>query len=201
MQVSLIEEFRAILWMLLSGGLCGVQYDIICILRVVMRLASYSPLTGRLDSLDLPGIRAYTAHRTTVWSASVRSFFIAAGDLLFAVTAACTFSILLSHAFYGIVRWFCLLAAVIGYVVYRCTIGRAVLYISEILAGILRIICRYIAWILMLPIRLILKCSRIFVYAIIRHLILHVQLVIGQKKSTKYTKKVKHELPTALKLS
>ncbi len=161
MSVTLTEEFQAMLWMLLCGVLCGMAYDGICILRVLLRVSSYSSVSGRLDSLVLPGIGSVRRKETDKRSHWVSCFLIAVGDIVFAGFSACLFSIFLAHAIYGIFRWYCLLSALVGYGIYRQTIGRAVLYISDVLAGILWIIFRYFLWILLLPARGLLVGGKI----------------------------------------
>ena len=201
MSVTLTEEFRAMLWMLLCGVLCGMAYDGICILRVLLRIASYSPVSGRLDSLVLPWIGTVQRKGTHKRSCRFECFLVAVGDIVFAGFSACTFSVFLAHAIYGIFRWYCLVSAFVGYAFYRQTIGRAVLYISDILAGILRIIVQYFLWFLSLPARGLLVVVKSFYGFVKKYLLQPVKGYCRHNILLHYTRKIQKTLRTTMCLS
>ena len=201
MQVTLIEEFRAMLWMLLCGILCGIEYDAVCVLRVLARISTYTTAGTRLDSFNWPLIGPAAIRAEKKWKTAALSFWIAAGDILFAGTAACTFCLLLSHALYGICRWFCLLAAVLGYIGYRQTAGKLVIGCSEVLAGIIRIILRYCLWLVLLPLRCFVRITVLTGKSIQRHWISPLKKRMDRIRKQNYTKKIQASLLEIMTLS
>lgn len=201
MQVTAAEEFRAIPWMFLCGVICGMMYDIVSIVRLWMGLASFSwllPHGTRKKTAEAAAQAGITEEKTF---GCLKSLGLALGDIVFSLLAAGTFSVFLSHALYGIFRWFCLLASAAGFLLYRVTFGKAVLCLAECLLVIFHRLIRCFIHLLLFPLRLVLKFGRFLCRIISVRWLTPLQRWYLIRRRSAYTRKKLIHLRTDIMLS
>lgn len=201
MGISLSQTLNAMLYMVLCGVFCGILYDGIRILRVLFHVAHYSQAGRKFSEIRFPLIGAAHRRVQTKFSTHRAEFWLFAGDILFAVCAACSFSITLAVFGSGIFRWFYLLCAGIGFFAYYFTCGKFVMLASEWIAGVMHTIVRYGIWLLCAPFRLFGKIAVILARVIHRRIGLPVRRTVQHFIGQRYTRKMQQNLFAVVQIS
>lgn len=200
MRLSSSEELYAMLPMLLAGAICGLQYDIVRITRVLLRLASYTRAGQSLYEFSFPWIGSLKTH-DIVPLTRVRRILIALGDILFAILAGGTFSVTLFAVASGVFRWFYLLAAVVGFLLYTLTLGRVVILSSEIVSAMIRVCVRYAVRTLLLPFVGLARLLRLVGKQACQRILYPVRRAIRFEFRKHYTMYMQRTLPEAVRMS
>ena len=124
---------------------------------------------------------------------------MAGGDIVFFVLAASVFSIYLYHAASGEFRWFYLAGSVLGFLLYYFTIGRVVMFFSEIIAFALRVCVRYAIWVAVLPLRVLLWLCKRTVCEVHKRIAVPVRVYFRHRRYVRYTAYMKKKLPSDIR--
>jgi hypothetical protein len=138
--VSRGSFFPLLLASLVVGLFLGVVYDVLRIRRAAFRLAVGRPQEGK-------GFRVFI--RRHLWG--IDCLLCLFEDVLFLLLGTVVFILTNFKLAYGIPRWYAYGAALAGFLLYRVTIGRLVMGISE---GIIRAMvwaCRFLRHRLLRP--------------------------------------------------
>ena len=196
------RQLAALAYALLCGALCGVLYDAVRIMRVMLGLASYTAAGKTLYQLRLPLIgvvhpqkRRGTARRL------VQQTAVALGDILFFIAAGGIFSVFLYHRASGEFRWFYLLGAAVGFFLYYCTCGRIVMLSSEAVSFVIRAAWRYVLWVLLLPVRGIVFVTKRAARMVRKRIWLPASSFLYRQARIRYTSRIQKQLIHTVALS
>ena len=170
MAMEISQSALARLWLyafLLGVGL-GAVYDAFRIFRVFLGISYSKHFSERLNAVRLPLLppRART-HPSRILPAVVL-----AQDVLFGILAGVGVVILFYWFNNGILRLPAIFCTVLGFFVYRMTLGRLVMLLSQVIAALIEWFFRYLFFFVTLPFRLLLKLVRRMVSSVYRHVLL-----------------------------
>ena len=149
MEISQVALARLYLLALVVGGLLGVIYDVLRISRVFLGVQYSRRATERLKRLRLPLIKGISNRRESPILGTVIFF----EDLLFGILCGIAMILLFYGANNGNVRLLAVPITLVGFFLYRQTIGRAVMLFSEVIAFFAETILRYAVFFLLFPFR------------------------------------------------
>lgn len=137
------------LYAFLLGVSLGFFYDLLRISRVLFG-AHYGKRIGSIYEKELPliGKRAKRAPKKRFLGVLI--FF---QDFLFCICAAVALILLFYEANEGNFRASVCLFAAVGFLLYRVTIGKTILYVSEWIAFVVEALVRYICFFAWFPVR------------------------------------------------
>lgn len=135
------ELVRLFLGGLLLGLVFAAVYDALRISRVLMG-ESYGSAAGRLAALPMPPARP----RTGRLGRRLRDGLVNLEDLVWCLGIGAATAIYLSAANHGRVRWLAFAGIGLGFFLWRCTAGRAVITCSAAIAALLRFAIGWIVW-------------------------------------------------------
>lgn len=133
----------------LLGVLLGAVYDCLRITRVFFGNHYSRRAARRLQRLRLPLLKSAKV-RTESRALGVIVFF---EDLLFCLFAGIALILLLYGFHNGKLRFFVVICACIGFLIYRGTLGKIVMMFSEVIAFSLETVFRYIFFFALFPFR------------------------------------------------
>ena len=136
MEIFIGDQLKNIVYSFTLGLIFGGFYDIICIMHIILGVVS--------DSGD-------KVSRTDVLSRIL--FFVT--DMTFMVAVTVMMSIFLYEFASGEFRMYLLAAATVGFTVHRCTLGKIVSAVSEVIVHQLR---RCIRLFVIRPVRAVCGC-------------------------------------------
>lgn len=136
MEIFIEKQLLGVGYSLILGLIFGAVYDIIRLIHIVCKIASYSG--GQKFSRK--GVLPFFA------------FFLF--DLIYVFVVGVSFSVFVYWANNGDFRWFLMAGAVLGFVLYYFSLGRVVMFFSERLVRLLRRVAYYTVWV---PIRFLLR--------------------------------------------
>lgn len=143
---STAELFRLFGGAFLLGLVFGLFYDAMRITRVLMGV-SY----GAVSNLSLP--MPVFSRQIPILGKKVRNVLINLEDFAFFLIAAPATAIYISAANNGQFRWLVLAGIGGAFILYRLTIAKLVIAVSETLARLLRFLLAWAFWILLFPLR------------------------------------------------
>lgn len=135
----------------LLGLFLGAVYDCFRITRVFFGVHYSRKTAKRLRTLQLPLLKP-KKERHSIKGLGLLMFF---EDLLFSLLAGSSLIILLYEFNNGKFRFLVVVFLLVGFVIYRETMGRAVMLFSEAIAFALETALRYAFFFISLPIRLL----------------------------------------------
>lgn len=138
MELYIEKQLQTVLCSFILGLIFGGLYDIIRIIHILCGIASYSG-NCVMKRGKIPFVL----------------FFVF--DIVYALVTTAVFSVFQYWRMNGQFRLFVLVFAVIGFVVWHCTVGRGVMMLSETVANFVRVLFRKF---IVLPIRFVLKFLR-----------------------------------------
>ncbi len=188
------QQLYAFLYAVLTGCLLGCLYDCIRILRVFFGVSSFTKEDGRLKTLSLPFIGSVYPVDRREERRRYRLFWLAVGDMCFAILAGCAFCVFLYHFASGCFRWFYLLGCSVGFFAYYFSLGRLVVLSSEMLAFLLRVFLRYLGWLLCLPFRAVRSLTVWVCRLFIRRILLPILISIKHRARMRYTRRLRTQL-------
>ena len=169
MEISVKEQLVCSLASIIYGYIVSCGYDILSIAYMIL------------------GINKISRNLLTKGMRLILNFVI---DFAFCIVACLGYTVLLYEFFYGRPRLAFIVCACIGFLLYRVTLSKAVLWLSGIVLEFIRKLTLKVLKILLLPIVIPLKyvCGRTWDF--IRSSI--VALIVGRKKrrDIKYVNKI-----------
>ncbi len=151
MNLSQSAIFLLYAWSFLLGSALGLFYDGLRITRIFLG-ESYSTDGGRFYERELPLIGKI---RKKGKRRALRAV-IFAEDFLFCILAGILQILLFYQLHNGNVRLPAILLALVGFFAYRFTIGRPIMWCSERIAFAVECALRYVLFVLLWPVRLLL---------------------------------------------
>lgn len=168
MEIYIENQLENIVYSVILGLIFGVIYDIIRIVYVVCGIASYK--SGRCEM-----------HK------SVTSFVVfAVCDTVSAVGLTALYSFFDYWRENMRFRAYILFSVVIGFVLYRSTVGKAVMYVSEKLADVIKkLLCLVVLRPIMLALRLLVAAFRVTVMRAAHFVFGRLKRIQGERKNKK----------------
>lgn len=157
MGIPLTRQLHAIVYALLCGLWCGALYDLFRLTRVFLGITEYSQTGLKLYGRTFPLIGMIRRPQSGRIVRAAQFWTVFVGDVLYALTVGCIFSVFLYVAASGCFRWFYLFSLGIGFFVYYFTIGKLIMTLSDMLVCIIRICLRYVLFFVMVPLRFVGK--------------------------------------------
>lgn len=152
----LSDQFVAAAVSVLFGIASGAVYDVFRVLRVLMGL---NTCTGgkTLYGLKMP-VSGYIYRPPTKGRFS--GVMLALGDIAFFTLWGASFAVLTCHISSGHVRWYSVIPMLCGFAAYYFTCGKIVMSAARYAAFALWAVGGYVIFILLLPIRLVVKAFK-----------------------------------------
>ena len=158
MEISQSALFMLILYSAATGGVLGLIYSLVRLVREII-----IPSSERYENIVLPLIkkRAYKNKCGKLFGI-LKQLLLGLLDLTFMITCAIAVILVAYTENMGRMRWLIPFGAALGFFLYRATLGRLILKISVAAAFFVRAASVYLYSILTLPIRLLIgKIRRI----------------------------------------
>ena len=169
------------LYAFLLGLALGLLYDAFRISRIFLGEHFSQKTSNRLRSIKLPLI----GHLREYKKSKAIGIVVFIEDFLFCLIASFAFILLFYEICNGKIRFPAFLLAGAGFFVYRVTLGRLVLWFSEVIAFFMECATRYALFFLLLPFRLLYRISG----KLIQKVIVWIRSRFGKRARLKFTKK------------
>lgn len=149
MNVSQADLGWLYLCSLLAGVILGAFYDVLRITRVFLGV-HYSRRTARaLRGVSLPLLKAQKDRGEN----KMLGIVVFVEDFFFCLFAAVALILLFYEMTNGKFRIFAILICMMGFLLYRGTLGRLVMLCSEVIAFVIETAVRYLAFFILFPLR------------------------------------------------
>ena len=149
MELSQFGIARLYIFALILGAFLGLLYDLFRITRVFLGMHYSRRAAKRLESIRLPLLDPRKKRKES----RALGVVIFLEDLLFCLMAAVSLILLFYGGNNGKFRVFALFCTAGGFLLYRVTLGRAVMLFSEVIAFALETFARYAVFFLLFPLR------------------------------------------------
>ena len=179
MELSQSALAQLYLYALLLGIFLGAVYDVLRLTRVFLGVHYSCKAAKRLQAIQLPLLKTKKRRKES----RALGFVIFIEDLLFCIFAGIALVLLFYEANSGKLRFPVLLCAGAGFLLYRGTLGRAVMLFSEVIAFIVETTVRYALFFLVFPIRSLVGLLCRLTTSCVRHL----ARIQQKKKRLRYT--------------
>jgi len=179
MEISQEALARLYLYALFLGCALGAVYDLLRISRVFFGIHYSQRAIKRLTCVRLPLLEARTERKKKRTLGAVIFF----EDLFFCIFCAIALILLFYECNNGKIRYPVFLAAGVGFLMYRGTLGKAVMLFSEVIVFAVETAFRYIFFFLFFPVRFACKNLR----AVVRKLAMHVGRIRKKRSRRRYT--------------
>ena len=167
------------LWSLILGGCFGATYDLLRITRVLLGVHYSRRTTDRLRAIRLPLLPPICKRRRS----RLLGIVIFLEDLLFCLLVGVVMILLFYSANHGRIRLPAFLLAAVGFLLYRASIGRAVMAFSEVIAFFLEVFIRYVLFFACYPFRLLYRWVRYCA----RRMAVRLRLSVQKRARRRYT--------------
>lgn len=148
------------------GIMLGLLYSSLHLLRVLLFLDSSRTVPPKISEFSFPWIGRCLQHASSKKRGRIFLFlFTLIEDVLFCLCAVIGVILLAYVGNNGRIRWFMPLGVSLGFAFFALTFGKMISYFSAILSAILRVITKYIIFVLLFPFRLFMKGLRKIVHA------------------------------------
>lgn len=148
------------------GIILGLLYSSLHLLRVLLFGDSNRTVPQKISEFSFPWIGKCLQHASSKKHGRIFLFlFTLIEDVLFCLCAVIGVILLAYVGNNGRIRWFMPLGVSLGFAFFALTFGKMISYFSAILSAILRVITEYIIFVLLLPLRLIMKGLRKIIHA------------------------------------
>lgn len=117
---------------------------------------------------------------------SARDITLIFTDIFFFITSAFAVIILLYHLNYGEVRAFSLVSALVGFVVFRKTLGRPLIFLMKRVIMLLKLVLKKTTWVIRRILIVLLKPFRAIIKRTLSPLIYRLRVRQTKKKARKY---------------
>ncbi len=186
------DSYELILIFFLPGVFLGLVYDLFRILRI-SRTASLSVCGAFYDKIrprkPLFQSLARFSRKKSLKTADRILVFIE--DILFWLIAAVTEILMIFHTNGGEIRIYCLLASVIGFILYHITFGKLVTFFAKQVIFLIRCLLYWLLYAIIYPIRLIGKSMYRFSVWLYGKTIGHYLANKKEKKRRAYSEQMK----------
>lgn len=153
MEISQSGLFLLIIYSAATGCVLGAVYSVIRLIREII-----VPTDGRYMKVKLPIVKKTAYNRSGKGLSRIaEDTFVAVLDFLFMITCAVAVILVAYTENMGRMRWLILFGTVIGFAIYRATIGKLILKISVLAGFLIRAATVYLYSILALPIYFIIR--------------------------------------------
>lgn len=155
MTVSMTGELWFLFASLLFGFCVGAVYDVLRIGRMFLGVRYAGAPDRNFSERSLPLIGLRTAMRYRKKEKKALLFVpVFLGDVLFFILLGFCYPVFLYAAHNGIFRLYSLVSLFLGFLLYRQSVGRAVLFLSSYILFALRALCDYLWFFLFHPLGL-----------------------------------------------
>ncbi len=155
MEISIKNQLLTFLLSIVLGLLVGFIYEVFKILRMLSGLEFPKNINKKTESCVFPLIGNVKNQRNINTKKRFVLYFI--WDFLFFIAITPTFQIFLYAMTFGIVRWYVIFGALIGFAIYQATIGKLFCKIYEYIVFALRVILVYLLYFIKFPFFYVLK--------------------------------------------
>ncbi len=177
MEIFIEKQLISVGYSFILGLIFGASYDIIRIIHILCGTMSYSGGKIQMKRGKSPFVM----------------FFLT--DLLCMTALTAVFSVFVYYVNFGDFRWYLLFGAVVGFVLYYLTVGRVVMYFSDAVARLIRLVLRYtVAIPLMYLWRLIGKAAEFIYRHTIGRLVRAIVEIYLAKRNAKYLRHIKEKI-------
>lgn len=190
----MIRQLYAMAYAVICGVLCGITYDSFRLFRVFWGITEYTKMGQKLYSAEFPLIGTVRRPDSGRIVRTAHFWIVLIGDILFALLSGCIFSVFVYVAASGCFRWFYLLFACVGFLVYYFTIGNLVMAASDVIVCILRILLRYVLYFFVLPFRAVWKMMIVVQQHVLIRVFYPIMRCIYRSRCRKYTSRAKNDL-------
>ena len=151
-------QVRAFVAALLLGVLYGVLYDCVRIFLVLLgaRNAPVAPWAARLR---LPALPADFATRGKVRLPRTSAVILFVSEFLYALACGALSMLFVYVQNDGVLRFYFLACAVVGFFAYHLSIGRLVMAVAGVVAFFLRVVFFYLLLALFVPMRFVCRLA------------------------------------------
>lgn len=191
MTISMTNLVLVTLYASVLGLFFGASYDAVRILRVVLGVSSYGG-KEHFKGIYSRGINNCFKHKR---NPVLDSVIVGLGDVLYFLFASVSFSVFLYYFNYGRFRWFILLFCILGFLAYYFSIGRAVIYFSDILSQSVILVVNVLIFIIVYPIKAMLRTGKKYLLPLITKIVKKVD----NEKRKRYTIKCIDRLSETVK--
>lgn len=181
-----------ILKFFLLGVLAGVYYDFFRIIRIARR--SDSPVKANSFYLKVAPKHFFENRKKALLTGAADTVLVFIEDLLFTLGCALAFIFLTYATNEGEIRIFGFILVAFGFLLYRISIGKAVIYISGHIIFSAKILIYWIMYIIIKPTRLFCGFAKRTVRWIFAKTVGALAAKISYRRQRDYTKKLCSEL-------
>ncbi len=150
MEISIKYQLITALLSVFIGVFIGLIYDAFKIFRILSGLEFSSKLQKRIETIKLPIIKGLKI-KNTKFSKIKRKILYVLWDLLFFVVITPIMQVFIYATSSGVVRWYIILGAFLGFIIYYFTVSKIVSIVYEYTLLVLKIIFSYITYFIRLP--------------------------------------------------
>ena len=143
------EQLASSAWALLLGAFLALCYDALRLLRIVLlgcgmrRPKVFEKLPPKRGDNEKPPF--------------ISMLLVNIGDILYSLFAAAAFSVFIYWFSMGRFRWYLMLCTVVGFALYRLSLGRLVMKCLGWIAGAVRSLTEAVLWLCVRPFVLLKK--------------------------------------------
>ena len=134
----------------LLGASLGLFYDLLRVTRIFLGVHYSRSVSGRLQTIKLPLLPPYREHEES----QALGVVVLIEDLLFSILCGISLILLFYECNDGMIRFPVFFAFFAGFFLYRMTLGRLVMLVSEFAAFLIESAVRYVWYFLSYPFRM-----------------------------------------------
>lgn len=150
MEISIRYQLISTLLSVGIGIVIGMIYDIFKFFRILSGLEFSSRIQDKVESLKLPIIKNIKMKKGKFSDIKEKILYFI-WDLLFFIAITPVMQIFIHVSSSGIVRWYIIIGALLGYIIYYFTISKVISVIYEYILLAIKIILTYIMFFVKLP--------------------------------------------------
>ena len=150
MEILIKNQLITALFSVFIGIAIGVIYDIFKIFRILSGLDFSNKFQEKIEALALPVIKKIKIKKEKKLSIKDKILYFW-WDLLFFIAITPIMLIFIYATSSGVVRWYIIGGAFLGYIIYYLTVSRLISVMCEYIAFIIKIIFAYAIHFLKLP--------------------------------------------------
>ncbi len=155
MEISLGQQTGLLFFALLFGAFLGVFYDAGRIFGCLLGMPCKGAKKITLKGLRLP--RSFKEGKEKKIGKRVQSILLFCGDLLFMLLSGAFFCVFLYAVNDGEFRFFVLLGVLLGFILYRFTVGRVLWLFASYIVGFIRLIFSWLLFGVLFPFQSLLR--------------------------------------------
>ena len=192
------DSYQLILIFLLPGVFLGIVYDIFRILRISR--ASELAISGGLYDKIRPRKPLFGSFSRVFKTKSVKiadKIIVFIEDILFWLIAAVTEILFIFHTNGGEIRIYCLLASILGFILYNRTLGRLVTVFAKQIIFLFRCLIYWSLYAIIFPVKLITNGIQKIMRYVYEVTLGRLLISIQNKKRKAYSDRMKTDMLAA----